>query len=155
MGCIHMRYLAGEGQVLLRVAVMLRNYSLCSFLCLIVSYFCFVQESSALQHELQSSVHTDFVWSVALSGNGKLLVTGSNDRTAILWDVDGGKSLQHFKGHRLVITNVALSADGKYVAMGSLDKTASLWDATTGKRLRMFEHGARVTSVALSAGAKY
>ena len=37
--------------------------------------------------------------SVALSADGKLVVTGSYDSTAILWDAATGKKLQTFSRH--------------------------------------------------------
>jgi WD40 repeat protein len=37
---------------------------------------------------------------VAWSIDGKQLVSGSDDKTVRLWDVDSGKQLKHFLGHR-------------------------------------------------------
>jgi hypothetical protein len=43
--------------------------------------------------------HTRKVTSVALSADGKKVVTGSYDKTAILWEAASGKKLQTFNGH--------------------------------------------------------
>src|SRR5580704_7064870 len=65
-----------------------------------------------LQVVLQTG-HTQEISSVALSSDGKLLVTGSEDRTAILWESSSGKKVQTFLGHTDEISSVALSGDGK------------------------------------------
>ena len=87
-----------------------------------------------------------------LSADGKHVVTGSCDKTAILWEAATAKKLQTFQGHTSDVLDVALSADGKQVVTGSNDGTAILWDAATGKKLQTFKgHTRDVTSVALSA----
>jgi WD40 repeat protein len=101
--------------------------------------------------------------SVAISRNGKRILTGAEDQNAILWDTDTGKLLQIFMGHsaqgeegRLSRTtvSVALSGDGKRALTGG-DQTAMLWDADTGKLLQTFRgHTEYVLSVALSGDGK-
>jgi WD40 repeat protein len=104
--------------------------------------------------------HTAGVTSVALSANGKYLVTGSKDTSAILWDLATGHALQVFQVHVWQLGGgawqvgsvncVAVSADGKRVVAAPQDKGASLWDSATGKNLQFFQaHG--VTGVAISA----
>jgi WD40 repeat protein len=88
---------------------------------------------------------------VALSSDGRRALTGSWDKTAILWDAKTGEKLRTFTGHTAIVSSVALSGDGTRALTGSLDKTAILWDAQTGKKLRIFAgHTDHVTSVALS-----
>ena len=92
------------------------------------------------------------MWSVSLSDDGSRLATGSQDKTARLWDVRTGASLQEFKGHTGIVTSVAPSADGSRLVTGSFDKTARLWDVRTGASLQEFKgHTGIVTSVALSS----
>jgi WD40 repeat protein len=75
-----------------------------------------------------------YVYCVAMSADGKLVLTGSDDNTAILWDADTGKPIRTFKGHTETVSSVALSADGKRVFTWAYEK-GILWDASTGKRL--------------------
>ena len=85
----------------------------------------------------------------------KVLVTGSSDRTAILWEVASSKKLQTFQGHTREITSVALSGEGKLVLTGSCDNRAVLWEAISGKKLQTFQgHAREITSVALSDDGK-
>jgi WD40 repeat protein len=96
--------------------------------------------------------HTSLVYAVAMSDDGKCVLTGSFDGNAILWDVNSGKPFQILKGHKAEIGSVALSASAKRILTGSLDDTSILWDASTGKQLRTFK--ASGSSVALSLDGK-
>ena len=99
--------------------------------------------------------HTQWVMGVAISGDGKYVVTGSYDKTAILWEAASGKKLQSFRGHRGFINSVAISADGKFVVSGSDDRTAILWEAASGKKLQALQgHKDAVRSVAISDDGK-
>ena len=99
--------------------------------------------------------HSGQVLGVALSGDGKRVLTGSADKTAILWDAASGSKLQTFQGHADNIQSVALSGDGKHVLTGSTDKTAILWDAASGSKLQTFQgHTLGVKTVALTGDGK-
>src|SRR3954471_14724808 len=69
--------------------------------------------------------HTDPVYAVAWSPDGKTLVTGGFDNTVRLWDADTRKEIKTFKGHANLVLAVAPSPDGKRILSGSLDKTAN------------------------------
>ena len=62
---------------------------------------------------------------IALSTDGKVLATGSDDRTAKVWDAQTGELRQMLEGHSGEVNSVALSADGKVLATGSKDGTAA------------------------------
>src|SRR5262245_53763772 len=57
--------------------------------------------------------HTNGVTSVALSADGKRLVSGSEDRTIKVWDLEAGKETCTLRGHTSGVRSLALSADGK------------------------------------------
>jgi WD40 repeat protein len=76
--------------------------------------------------------HTGPVKAVAFSPGMRVVLTGSDDRTARLWNTTGGPAIQTFAGHTAEVRAVAFSPDGMRVLTGSLDGTARLWDRATG-----------------------
>ena len=84
------------------------------------------------------SGHEGYVNSVSISADGKRLASGSNDKTARLWDTETGKEIQRFVGHEGSVRSVSLSADGKRLAYSSGDKTVRLWDTETGRLLAVY-----------------
>ncbi|MBE9004625.1 hypothetical protein IQ259_06135 [Fortiea sp. LEGE XX443] len=70
--------------------------------------------------------HTDIVWGIAFSPDGKLLASGSRDQTVKLWQ-SNGKLLQTLKGHSEAVTSVSFSRDGQSLASSSIDKTVQIW----------------------------
>lgn len=90
--------------------------------------------------------HSRAIGSLSLSRDGRLLVTGSDDRTARLWEVASGRELRRFVGQQSNVTATAISPDGKLVATGGGDDPAvRVWDAATGaQRLALLGHGAAI-----------
>ena len=89
-----------------------------------------------LRHML--SGHADSVRSVAWSSNGKQLVSGSDDKSIKLWDIQIGQALHTFSGHTDSVLSVAWSPDGKTMVSGSADNTIKLWDIQTEQVLHTF-----------------
>ncbi len=71
--------------------------------------------------------HQGRVPAMALSPDGRRLLTGGDDRTMKLWDVGTGKVIQSFAGHTDTITSVAFSQDGRRAVSGSYDRTVRIW----------------------------
>jgi len=91
-------------------------------------------------------VHSEDVFSVTFSPDGRLLASGSGDNTVKLWDVATGALVRTLTGH-----SVAFSPDGGLLASGSLDNTVKLWDVATGALARTLAgHINSVASVAFS-----
>jgi len=107
--------------------------------------------SSYLRH------HTDGVRSVAFSPDGKILASGSDDRTIILWDVATHRPLGlPLSGHTSPVNSVAFGPDGKILASGSYDRTIILWDVATHRPLGLplSGHTSPVNSVAFGPDGK-
>jgi WD40 repeat protein len=69
---------------------------------------------------------------LALSGDGRLVASGSWDGAVKLWDTGSGRLLMILQGHTGAVRGVALSGDGRLVASGSFDGTVRLWEASSG-----------------------
>ena len=78
--------------------------------------------------------HTDSVNCVALSSDGKKIVTGSDDGTARIWDVESKKEIQMLAGH--TNRDTAFSPDGKKFVMAHVDHAARIWDVESNKELQ-------------------
>jgi WD40 repeat protein/uncharacterized caspase-like protein len=96
--------------------------------------------------------HFSVVAAIDISRDGKLIASGSFDKTVILWDAESGKQLRSFEGHSEFITSVALSHDGRLLASGSTDDTIKLWQVSVGRELRTLAgHTNNVLAIAFNA----
>ena len=115
----------------------MKKHTLCFIgfcLLLFVSFAAKAQEEK-LRLEILNG-HSGGVLSVAVSSDGKFVLTGSTDKTALLWDLETGKQLRRFVGHEDAVSAVQFSKDGQFVLTASHDKTARLWETATGRQIR-------------------
>src|SRR5260370_62294 len=80
--------------------------------------------------------HPRRVYGVALSADGQLLASASQDGTVQLWEAPAGRLLatlpgdtQADEGQSGGVWCVALSMDGRLLASGAEDGTVRLWEA--------------------------
>jgi mono/diheme cytochrome c family protein len=93
--------------------------------------------------------HTAAIGCVAFSPDGRVALSGSEDRTVRLWDLATGRQRQCFSGHPEGVLAVAFAPDGRRALSGGRDRSVRLWDVASGKELRHLEgHTDRVTCVA-------
>ena len=77
-----------------------------------------------LATERKIAGHTGSIRAVAFSPDGTQVLTGSDDRTARVWDAASGKPIATLSGHPGHVWAVAFSPDGTRVLTGSDDDTA-------------------------------
>ncbi len=94
--------------------------------------------------------HTRAVLSVAFSPYGQRLATGSDDRTAKIWDASTSQELLTLKG-KGTVNSVAYNPDGRHLATGGSYTIVRVWDASTGQELLSLRgHTGILDSVAYS-----
>ena len=99
--------------------------------------------------------HTDSVNSVALSPDGKFIVSASGDKTIRVWNVESGIEICCLTGHTYSVNSVALSLDGKFIVSASGDKTVRVWNVESGIEIHKLEgHTRRVIAAVFSPNEK-
>ncbi|KAI0336970.1 WD40 repeat-like protein [Trametopsis cervina] len=88
------------------------------------------------------SGHTDGVMCLQFSESLEhpafpILITGSYDRTARVWNLETGREIHCLTGHTRAVR--ALQFDACKLITGSMDHTMRVWDWRTGKCLRTLE----------------
>ena len=97
------------------------------------------------------SSHTQDVNSLAFSLDGTFLVSGSADKTVILWHIQTGGVIKTFHGHTDWVLSVSISPDCTTIASGSADHKIHLWDAQSGEYQCVIDgHNNGVSSVNFS-----
>jgi WD40 repeat protein len=87
---------------------------------------------------------------------GTLLVTGSEDHTAAIWQVKTGRRLHLFADHQGGVTDAVFGPGGRLVVTTSSDGATRVWDTRTGMRLALIlGHVNAVNSASFSEDGKF
>ncbi|KAF2073848.1 hypothetical protein CYY_004844 [Polysphondylium violaceum] len=72
--------------------------------------------------------HQDLVLSVDVSNDGQFMLSGSRDKSAMLWDLNSKKPIMSLNGHTSSVTCVAMSKkQNNFAITASEDRTIKLW----------------------------
>ena len=99
--------------------------------------------------------HTGTVRCIAYSPDSKLLATGGDDQTVVIWDVATGKQMAVLEAHADAVNGVVFAAqpDGSShrLATASNDGTVKMWEVSTGRLIAELKgHEGAVRSVDVS-----
>ena len=98
---------------------------------------------------LRIKAHNKGVNAVAISSDGCMLASGSDDTFCKVHDTATGELLMGLKGHGDEVTAVVFSPDCSTVATASWDSSIILWSCASGKEIRRIkEHKSGVTCLA-------
>ena len=86
------------------------------------------------------SNHKGIITSVAFSPDGKIVTSGSEDKTVILWEPSTGNIIRQLSGHTEIVNCLAFSPDSQILASGSQDKTIKLWNLLNGELIHTFQN---------------
>ncbi|PSB26485.1 NB-ARC domain-containing protein [Stenomitos frigidus] len=85
-----------------------------------------------------------------------LLISGSQDHTLRLWDLEQGVCLRTLTGHTGMVWTVSVHPQGDRFASASFDQSIKIWDLATGICLQtLLGHTAEVTSVSFSPDGQW
>ncbi|MFN8373390.1 MAG: TIR domain-containing protein [Anaerolineae bacterium] len=99
----------------------------------------------------EDHVHSEPVNAIAVSPDGTMILTGSDDSAVALVDIATGAVIRTLSGHSDKVNAAAFSPDGTLAASASRDDTVIIWDVATGTAILTFTgHTDEVNSVAFS-----
>jgi WD40 repeat protein len=102
---------------------------------------------SSLVREITPS-HSDTVFSLDFSPDGKFLATASADKFVKVFDTASGKLVKQLSGHTHYVLGVSWKADGRLLASSGADKVVKLWTFPAGEQIKTIEgFNKEVTSV--------
>jgi WD40 repeat protein len=79
--------------------------------------------------------HEAPIRAITFSPDGHWLASGSNDKTARIWDMTVLERRHILQGHEGPVISVSFSPDGTRLATGSTDGTVRIWDVAAGTEL--------------------
>jgi WD40 repeat protein len=137
-----------------------RTYLLAIFIVSATSANGFAQNSPEDMAKAEASAtHINWVYDIAQSPDGKLLVSAGRDQTVKLWDFASGKFLRNLGKHDGFVRQVIFSPDGKTVYSAADNEGVKFLDVATGKELRNIPQPSGQNKeffhLALSADGKY
>ncbi|CAJ0634268.1 1067_t:CDS:10 [Entrophospora sp. SA101] len=93
--------------------------------------------------------HTDEVWYVAFSNNGRFLASASRDKTAIIWSLETLDVVHTLREHTDCVSFLSWSPDDSNLLTCGQDNKLKLWNVESGKCLKtMHKHVDPVTTCA-------
>jgi len=89
----------------------------------------------AVLHVFSAKDH-DRVNKIAISADGRRMISGHSSGNVILWDLETKQALHVLDAHGWSVAGVAMSPDGTTAVSGDIDGELKLWDVTTSRLIR-------------------
>lgn len=92
--------------------------------------------------------HSDTVFGVEFSRDGKYLLSGAADKFVKIFDVSTGKLVKAFEGHTHHVLDVAWKPDQSVIVSAGADNAIKVWNVETGEQQRTIQgYSKQVTSL--------
>ena len=109
----------------------------------------------AFREKCRLKRHTGHVYSVAFSPDGERIVSGSGDKSILVWNWRAQKVILGPLHHKNLVCSTAYSPDGQQIVSGGGDGAVMVWDTKSGERLRQLtKQSHSVRSVAFSPDSR-
>jgi WD40 repeat protein len=100
--------------------------------------------------------HTKSVNCVAVTPDGRFVVSASDDHTLKVWDLQSGKEKISLTGHTNIVNGVAVTPDARLAVSASSDNTLKVWDLSSGKeKISLNGHTDWVNGVVVTPDARF
>ena len=101
--------------------------------------------------------HEFTVWSVAVTPDGKNILSGGQDTTIRFWDIENEREIHKFIGHDGPVYGLVLMPDGKrLVSIADKDLAVKVWDLETKTLVSsLAPNSAHVNAVAVSPDQRF
>jgi WD40 repeat protein len=99
-----------------------------------------IYDAETYQLKRTLNLHSNSVFSLSYSIDGKYLVTGGRDAMLKVLNIENDFELLHdIAAHTLHINTIVFNPENTLLATGSMDKTIKIWDAHTFKLLKVID----------------
>lgn len=91
--------------------------------------------TSAKPRAALTAAHSDIIYALIFSPDGKLLASAGYDRTIKIWNASTFADPKLLQDHSDAIHSLSFHPDGKLLASAAADRAVKVWDIESGKRL--------------------
>ncbi|MEH1933793.1 MAG: WD40 repeat domain-containing protein [Nostoc sp.] len=111
-------------------------------------------ETGEQKFELGFNHTTDINW-VAISPDGRYLVSGGTDKTIMVWDVNTGKQLAKLNKHSTIIYALAIHPNGESFFSADANGCIKIWQWNWGQEIATLEgHSRSIYALCISPDGK-
>lgn len=98
----------------------------------------------------------NWVRTCQISPDGRLAVTGSDDKTVKVWDLQSRRVIRSYEDHEGMVNAVDFHPDGTCIASAGTDSTIKLWDLRSDQLLQHYKaHTGAITDMAFHPSGNF